>query len=90
MGVFVVAALPQLIVNSIQLSWEIPLRRRTLIIPGVVVMLPYIVGFVAFIWLSMKMRFRAPLYLFIAATLCGVATLAKGLAGLGLPVIPPG
>ncbi|MEO8213670.1 MAG: glycosyltransferase family 39 protein [Myxococcales bacterium] len=86
-GVFVVAALPQLIVNSIQLTWEIPLGRRTLVIPGAVVMLPYLGGFVAFIWLSTKMRFRAPLYLFIAATLCGVATLAKGLAGLGLPVI---
>ena len=32
-------------------------------------------------------RYKAPLYLFIAAILCGLATLAKGLAGLGLPVL---
>ena len=87
MAVFVVAALPQLIVNTVQLSWPIHLGRLSLVIPGVAVMVPYIAGFVGFIWFSMRVRFRAPLYLFIAATLCGLATLAKGLAGLGLPVI---
>jgi 4-amino-4-deoxy-L-arabinose transferase-like glycosyltransferase len=34
-----------------------------------------------------RVRYKAPLYLNIAATLCGLATLAKGLAGLGLPVL---
>ncbi len=32
-------------------------------------------------------RYKAPLYLSIAAMMCGLAVLAKGLAGLGLPVI---
>ncbi|MES1204744.1 MAG: glycosyltransferase family 39 protein [Pseudomonadota bacterium] len=86
-AVFVLAALPQLIVNAVQLTWSFQIGRRSFVIPGAVVMLPYITGFVAFLWLSARVRYKAPLYLFIAATLCGLATLAKGLAGLGLPVI---
>ncbi len=86
-GAFVLAALPQLIVNATQLSWLLRMGRRSVTIPGAVVMLPYLGGFCAFLWLSARVRYKAPLYLFIAATLCGLATLAKGLAGLGLPVI---
>ena len=44
-------------------------------------------GFRGFLGCAARLRYRAPLYLFIAATLCGLAMLAKGLAGLGLPVI---
>jgi 4-amino-4-deoxy-L-arabinose transferase-like glycosyltransferase len=84
---FVVAVVPQLIFNSIYSPWPVHLGKRAFYIPAPVVMLPYWVGFVAFIGLSARVRYKAPLYLFIAATLCGVATLAKGLAGLGLPVI---
>jgi 4-amino-4-deoxy-L-arabinose transferase-like glycosyltransferase len=51
------------------------------------VMLPYIAGFIAFLFLSARTRFKAPLYLYIAGVLCALATLAKGIAGLGLPVI---
>jgi 4-amino-4-deoxy-L-arabinose transferase-like glycosyltransferase len=85
-AVFSLAALPQLIVNSIQLVWRLPVGGG-LVIPGVVVMIPYVVGFVAFVLLAARVRYKAPLYLFIAATLCGLATLAKGIAGLGLPVL---
>src|SRR4029079_8576416 len=83
----VVAALPQLIVDSIQLRWTFNVGRRLVSLPGVVVMLPYIAGFFAFLWLAARARYKAPLYLYIAATLCGLATLAKGIAGLGLPVL---
>jgi 4-amino-4-deoxy-L-arabinose transferase-like glycosyltransferase len=85
-GLFTVAALPQLVVNSIQLQWRLPIPSGA-IIPGVVVMIPYFLGFVAFLLLAARVRYKAPLYLFIAATLCGLATLAKGIAGLGLPVL---
>ena len=55
---------------------------------GVVAMIPYWVGFVGFIVLAARfIRYKAPLYLSIAAMMCGLAVLAKGLAGLGLPVI---
>jgi 4-amino-4-deoxy-L-arabinose transferase-like glycosyltransferase len=86
-GLFVVSALPQLVVDSIQLRWTFSVGRRFFSIPGVVVMLPYIAGFIAFLWLAARSRYKAPLYLYIAATLCGLATLAKGIAGLGLPVL---
>jgi 4-amino-4-deoxy-L-arabinose transferase-like glycosyltransferase len=86
-GLFTVAALPQLVVNAIQLKWAFTVARRPFMIPGAVVMIPYFVGFLAFLLLSARARYKAPLYLFIAATLCGLATLAKGIAGLGLPVL---
>jgi 4-amino-4-deoxy-L-arabinose transferase-like glycosyltransferase len=77
---------PQIVIDSIQLRWEIWPARK-LVLPGVVTMLPYTLGFLAFIWFAAKLRFKAPFYLMIAAVLCGLAVLAKGLAGLGLPVI---
>jgi 4-amino-4-deoxy-L-arabinose transferase-like glycosyltransferase len=86
-GLFAVVSLPQLIVNVAQLRWTFSLRRHFYDLPGALVMIPYVVGFVAFFPLTARLRYKAPLYLNIAATLCGLATLAKGIAGLGLPVI---
>jgi 4-amino-4-deoxy-L-arabinose transferase-like glycosyltransferase len=86
-GLFALVSLPQLIVNVAQLRWTFTVGGRYLDLPGVLVMLPYIAGFIAFFPLTARLRFKAPLYLSIAATLCGLATLAKGIAGLGLPVI---
>src|SRR5439155_9259859 len=80
-------ALPQLIVNALQLRWTFNLGHKLVTLPGVLVMLPYIGGFLAYFALIGRLRTKAPLYLNIAATLCGLATLAKGIAGLGLPVI---
>ena len=54
---------------------------------GAVAMIPYYLGSLLFLWFCMRARYRAPLYLYIAAMLCGVAVLAKGLAGAGLPII---
>jgi 4-amino-4-deoxy-L-arabinose transferase-like glycosyltransferase len=79
--------LPQIVVDSIQLRpWNI-WPQRNLHIPGVVAMVPYMIGFLVFVWFAAKTRFKAPFYLHLAAILCGLAILAKGLAGLGLPVI---
>jgi 4-amino-4-deoxy-L-arabinose transferase-like glycosyltransferase len=86
-GLFTVVALPQLVVNVVQLRWTFNLGHRFFSLPGVLVMLPYLAGFLAFFTLAARLRYKAPLYLNIAATLCGLATLAKGIAGLGLPVI---
>ena len=63
------------------------MRAHIVRVPGVVIMLPYFLGSAAFFYFASRMRYKAPLYLFIAAILCGLATLAKGLAGLGLPVL---
>jgi 4-amino-4-deoxy-L-arabinose transferase-like glycosyltransferase len=86
-GLFVVVTLPQLVIDSLQLQWSFTVGSTNVTIPGVVVMLPYIAGFIAYFVLIARVRYKAPLYLNIAATLCGLAMLAKGLAGLGLPVL---
>jgi 4-amino-4-deoxy-L-arabinose transferase-like glycosyltransferase len=85
-GLLALTSLPQIIVDCIQLHWTLPFRHP-ITLPGFVSMLPYIAGFVAFLWFTARTRYKAPFYLHIAAMLCGVAMLAKGLAGLGLPVI---
>lgn len=86
-GLVAVTALPQLVINSIQLEWRVFPRSDRLVLPGVAVMLPYILGFVAFVYWVARTRFKAPFYLYMAGILCGLAILAKGIAGLGLPVI---
>jgi 4-amino-4-deoxy-L-arabinose transferase-like glycosyltransferase len=88
LALFVLTAVPQLLIMSATVSWAPgPLRARGVSIPGVVLMLPYWAGLVAFLYWAARTRKRAPLYLYIAAILCAIAILAKGLAGLGLPVI---
>jgi 4-amino-4-deoxy-L-arabinose transferase-like glycosyltransferase len=86
-AVVIVTVLPQLIVDAIQLAWTLKFGTTRVVIPGAVVMLPYLAGFIGFFVLVARVRYKAPLYLILAATLCGLATLAKGIAGLGLPVL---
>jgi 4-amino-4-deoxy-L-arabinose transferase-like glycosyltransferase len=86
-GLFVIVTLPQLVIDSLQLTWSFTVRGHSVTIPGYVVMLPYIAGFIGYFAMIVRVRYKAPLYLNIAATLCGLAMLAKGLAGLGLPVL---
>jgi 4-amino-4-deoxy-L-arabinose transferase-like glycosyltransferase len=81
-------AVPQFVIDSLDLTWRLfPNRPKSRELPGILVMLPYIAGFLAFLYWSARTRFKAPLYLYIAGVLCALATLAKGIAGLGLPVI---
>lgn len=82
----VLTVVPQIVTDSIQLVWPMPGRWR-ITIPGWVAMLPYTAGFLAFLYFTARTRYKAPFYLYIASVLCGLAMLAKGLAGLGLPVI---
>ncbi len=84
---FTLSVIPQLIVNSVQLRWEVPWGPRVFVLYGVVPMIPYFIGFAAVVVLAARLRRRGPLYLVAAAILCGLSVLAKGLAGLGLPVI---
>ncbi|MEO5770123.1 MAG: glycosyltransferase family 39 protein, partial [Polyangia bacterium] len=87
LGLFAVVTLPQFLIDSLQLKIEIPWGNGVLRMYGAVAMIPYYVGFAAFIFLAAQTRYKAPLYLYIAAILCGLSVLAKGLAGLGLPLI---
>ena len=87
-GLFSVCAVPQLIVDAATVTWTPgPLKATGKHVPGVVLMLPYFAGFVAFVYFAARTRKKAPFYLYLAGILCAVAMLAKGLAGLGLPVI---
>jgi 4-amino-4-deoxy-L-arabinose transferase-like glycosyltransferase len=86
-ALFAVSTVPQLIVNSVQLKVEVPWGDRTIAMYGAVAMIPYYLGFAAFVVLAARARSRAPLYLYLAAILCGLSVLAKGLAGLGLPLL---
>jgi 4-amino-4-deoxy-L-arabinose transferase-like glycosyltransferase len=79
--------LPQLVVNSIQLRVVIPWGEREIKMYGAVAMIPYYLGFLLFVFLAARTRYAAPFYLYLAAILCGLSVLAKGFAGLGLPVI---
>ncbi len=88
LGVFLLIVLPQLVVDSIQLKFWLPLGgSRRVRVYGAVAMIPYYLGSLLFIWCAARAKARAPLYFYLAAMLCGLAVLAKGLAGLGLPVI---
>jgi len=87
-AVAVLTAVPQFVVDSIQLQWKVfPNRANSPVLTGFLVMLPYIAGFIAFVYFTARTRFKAPFYLYLAGLMCALATLAKGLAGLGLPVI---
>jgi 4-amino-4-deoxy-L-arabinose transferase-like glycosyltransferase len=87
LALFAVAAIPQLVVDSVALKVEIPWGGRTVVMYGAVAMIPYYLGFVVFVLLAARTRYQAPFYLYLAAILCALAVLAKGLAGLGLPLI---
>jgi 4-amino-4-deoxy-L-arabinose transferase-like glycosyltransferase len=89
-GTLVLMALvtiPQLLIDSIQLKVVIPWGDREIKMYGAVAMIPYYVGFALFVLLAARTRYRAPFYLYLAAIMCGLSVLAKGLAGLGLPLI---
>jgi 4-amino-4-deoxy-L-arabinose transferase-like glycosyltransferase len=86
-ALLVATVVPQLVVDSIQLRVVIPWGQRELTMYGVVAMIPYYLGLVLVLFLVARTRYKAPFYLYLAAILCGLSVLAKGLAGLGLPVI---
>ena len=86
-GVFLVLVVPQLIIDSVQLKVRVPWGGKEILMYGAVLMIPYYIGSIAFLWLAARAKYRAPLYLYLAAMLCGLAVLAKGFAGAGLPII---
>ena len=87
LALFAITTIPQLVIDSVQLRVEIPWNGGALKMYGAVAMIPYYLGFAVFVVLAARTRYKAPLYLYIAAILCGISVLAKGLAGLGLPLI---
>jgi len=78
---------PQLLIDSIQLKVVVPWGGREVKMYGAVAMIPYYLGLVLFVFLAARTRYKAPFYLYLAAIMCALSVLAKGLAGLGLPLI---
>jgi 4-amino-4-deoxy-L-arabinose transferase-like glycosyltransferase len=83
-ALFIATTGTQLLIDSVTLRLRV---SPTLILPGVVPMLPYIGCFVAGLWWSAHATTRRELYLLIAWLLCALACLAKGPAGLALPAL---
>ncbi|HXT99367.1 MAG TPA: glycosyltransferase family 39 protein, partial [Polyangia bacterium] len=83
----ILVTVPQLVIDSVQLKVVIPWGGREVKMYGAVAMIPYYIGLALFVLLAARTRFRAPFYLYLAAIMCALSVLAKGLAGLGLPVI---
>lgn len=86
-ALLLVTVLPQLIIDSVALRVGFTLAGHRLVVAGVVVMLPYYAGLLVVIAFAARARRRGPLRLIMAGVMCGLAVLAKGFAGLALPVI---
>ena len=87
LALMALVVIPQLVIDSVQLKVVIPWGGRDVKMYGAVAMIPYYLGFALFVLLAARTRYKAPFYLYLAAIMCGLSVLAKGLAGLGLPVI---
>ncbi len=87
LAVLLLVTVPQLAI----FSWQVPvgfnLGRHAFRVAGVVGMLPWILALAAYLWLLSRATCRRQIYLHIAFVMCGLSTLAKGPAGVGLPVI---
>ncbi|MSP62030.1 MAG: hypothetical protein EXR72_17200 [Myxococcales bacterium] len=84
-------AIPELLVCSLPGlgggSASFSLGRRAVRLAPVVPMLPYIALLLFYLWFSPRARCKRQIYLHLAFLMGGVATLAKGPAGIGLPVL---
>jgi 4-amino-4-deoxy-L-arabinose transferase-like glycosyltransferase len=86
-ALFLVATVPQLVVDALALRVQVPWGGRLVTMYGAVAMLPYDAGVVLVLAGMARVRRRAPLLLVLAGTLCGLAVLGKGLAGVALPAV---
>jgi 4-amino-4-deoxy-L-arabinose transferase-like glycosyltransferase len=86
-ALFALTVVPQLVMISIQVRLVLRLSSMNVRISGVVAMLPYIAAFLLALWWCARARNRRQLYLFSGYVLCGLASLAKGPAGIALPAI---
>ena len=86
--VYVLCVLPQLLVNLLQLqSFILVFFNQSRRVPGALAMLPFVVLFALSLYLSTQARNRRTLYLWTAYLMGGLATLAKGPAGIAMPIL---
>ncbi|HJZ89135.1 MAG TPA: glycosyltransferase family 39 protein [Polyangia bacterium] len=82
---FALIVVPQLVYDSIALRLAVPLGTRRLVLPGVVAMAPYLALGAWFLRRLARAQRKSQLQFQLAVLLCGLAGLAKGLVGVGLP-----
>lgn len=88
LALYGLCVLPQLIVNLLQLqSFTVMLFNQTRRVPGALAALPFFVLFALSLYLSTGARTRRSLYLWTAYLMGGLATLAKGPAGIAMPIL---
>lgn len=85
---YIGVVLPQLVVNLLQLkSFPIYVLGRSYRVFGALAVLPFVLLFLGTLWWCSEARNRRSIYLWIAYVMGALATLAKGPAGIGLPMI---
>jgi 4-amino-4-deoxy-L-arabinose transferase-like glycosyltransferase len=84
---FFLTVLPQLVTMSVQVKLVMRFSAFTVKMPGLVAMLPYFGTLALSVVLATRVRNRRQLYLLSGYVLCGLASLAKGPAGIALPAI---
>lgn len=88
LAVYLLCVLPQLLLNLIQLqSFVLVVFNQSRRVPGAVAMLPFVVLLAVSLHLSAQARRRRTLYLWTAYLMGGLATLAKGPAGIAMPIL---
>jgi 4-amino-4-deoxy-L-arabinose transferase-like glycosyltransferase len=87
LAALVALTVPQLVIDSVQLRCAVRLGAHVWHAPGVVAMVPYLVGLPLVVWWCARARTRRQLHLQMAWVACALATLAKGPAGLALPAL---
>ena len=83
----VLTVVPQLVLMSAQVQLTIPIGKHAMRVAGIVPMLPWVLAFLGYLLVSTFATSRKQIYLHIAFLMGGIATLAKGPAGIALPVI---
>ncbi len=88
LALYVLCVLPQLVVNLLQLqSFTLLVFNQTRRAPGALAVLPFVVLFGLSLYLSTTARTRRSLYLWTAYLMGGLSTLAKGPAGIAMPIL---
>ena len=86
MALVVLTVLPQLVIISTQVHFGFALGKKQLRFSGVLAMLPYILVLAVWLWYALRLTSLRQIYFHVAFLMCGLATLAKGPAGVAMPV----
>jgi 4-amino-4-deoxy-L-arabinose transferase-like glycosyltransferase len=87
LGAIAIAGVLPLSIITAQVDAGLQVAGRRVAVPGIALFAPYWVALMLVVWWSSRLRTMRSVYLLGAWLCCGLATLAKGPAGLALPAI---